>query len=154
MNSNVDLFNPTETHQAIRDLVHQFGQNELEPQATEHDETEKFNEALFRRCGSELNLFGLTVSEADGGAGLDAVAAAIVCEELSRFDPGFGLSYLAHEVLFVNNFYNSANAAQRARYLPGVISGERIAGMALTEPEAGTDALGMRTMAVRQAPRI
>ena len=153
MNSNVDLFNPTETHQAIRDLVHQFGQNELEPQATEHDETEKFNEALFRRCGSELNLFGLTVSEADGGAGLDAVAAAIVCEELSRFDPGFGLSYLAHEVLFVNNFYNSANAAQRARYLPGVISGERIAGMALTEPEAGTDALGMRTMAVRQGDR-
>jgi isovaleryl-CoA dehydrogenase len=148
-----DLFNPTETHRAIRDLVHQFGLNELEPQAAEHDEVEKFNDGLFRRLGRELNLFGLTVSEEHGGVGLDAVAATIVCEELSRFDPGFGLSYLAHEVLFVNNFYHCANAQQRERYLPGVISGERIAGMAMTEPEAGTDVLGMKTTAERRGDR-
>jgi isovaleryl-CoA dehydrogenase len=145
-----DLFNPTETHQAIRDLVHQFGENELEPQAAEHDAEEHFNEALFRRLGSELNLFGLTVPESEGGAGLDAIAEVIVCEELSRFDAGFGLSYLAHEVLFVNNFMHSGSPAQRARVLPAVISGERIAGMAMTEPEVGTDVLAMKTTAEKR----
>jgi isovaleryl-CoA dehydrogenase len=148
-----DFFNPTETHRAVRDLVHQFGTSELEPQAAEHDDLETFNEPLFRRLGQELNLFGLTVPEEDGGAGLDAVAPVIVCEELSRFDPGFGLSYLAHEVLFVNNFAHSSSKEQRQRYLSGVLSGERIAGMAMTEPEAGTDVLAMKTVAVRKGDR-
>ena len=148
-----DLFNPTEVHQAVRDTVHQFGRAELEPQAAEHDEAERFNRELFRRLGSELSLFGVTVPEREGGAGLDPVATAIVCEELSRFDPGFGLSYLAHEVLFINNFYYSANEQQRARILPGVLSGERVAGMAMTEPDAGTDALGMKTVAERRGDR-
>lgn len=145
-----DLYNPTEMHQALRETVHQFGLKEVDPQAAEYDETEGFNEALFRRLGSELNLFGLTVPEADGGADLDAVATVIVCEELSRFDPGFALSYLAHEVLFVNNFYFCASAQQRERYLPGVLSGEKIAGMAMTEPDAGTDVLGMSTTARKE----
>lgn len=148
-----DLFNPTETHKAVRETVHQFGLAELEPQAAEHDEVEKFNEPLFRRLGSELNLFGVTVREEDGGIGLDPVASVIVCEELSRFDPGFGLSYLAHEILFVNNFYHCANDEQRARVMPGVLSGERIAGMAMTEPEAGTDVLGMKTTAELRGDR-
>ena len=153
MSDYPDLFNPTDIHEAVRETVHQFGQAELEPQAAEHDELEKFNEPLFRRLGSELNLFGLTVPEQEGGVGLDAVAAAIVCEELSRFDPGFGLSYLAHEILFVNNFYHSANSAQRERYLDGVLSGQCIAGMAMTEPEAGTDVLGMKATAERRGDR-
>ncbi len=147
---STDLYNPTEIHQAIRDTVHQFGQAELEPQAAEHDDEEKFNELLFRRLGSELNLFGVTVSEDDGGVGMDPVASVIVCEELSRFDPGFGLSYLAHEILFVNNFYYSSNEEQRERFLEDVLDGTRIAGMAMTEPDAGTDVLGMKTSAVRK----
>ncbi len=148
-----DIYNPTEIHQAVRHTVHQFGEAELDPQAGAFDASENFNEALFRRLGSELNLFGLTVPEEDGGVGLDAVASVIVCEELSRFDPGFALSYLAHEVLFVNNFYNCANAAQRDRFLADVISGKRIAGMAMTEPGAGTDVLGMKTTAKRRGQR-
>jgi isovaleryl-CoA dehydrogenase len=148
-----DLFNPTEIHQAVRDTVRQFGLAELEPQAAEHDEAERFNLDLFRRLGSELNLFGLTVPEEEGGVGLDPVATVIVCEELSRYDPAFGLSYLAHEVLFVNNFYHCGNEEQRARILPGVISGERVAGLAMTEPEAGTDVLGMKTTAEKRGDR-
>jgi isovaleryl-CoA dehydrogenase len=151
--SSFDLFNPSETHQAIRDLVHQFGEKELEPQAAQHDADEKFNETLFRRLGSELNLFGLTVPEAEGGAGLDGVAPVIVCEELSRYDPGFGLSYLAHEVLFVNNFMHSGSPEQRRRVMPGVLSGARIAGLAMTEPEVGTDVLGMKAVAVKRGDR-
>lgn len=148
--ASFDLYNPTETHRALREMVRQVAQTELEPQAAEHDEAESFNEELFRRFGRELNLFGLTVPEEDGGAGLDAVAAVIVCEELSRVDPGFGLSYLAHEVLFVNNFYHSASPEQRRRYLPSVLSGNSITGMAMTEPEAGTDVLGMKTTATKR----
>ncbi len=77
--ATIDLFNPTETHHALRDMVQKFGQAELEPQAAEHDEEETFNEPLFRRLGKELNLFGLTIPEEEGGAGLDALAVAIVC---------------------------------------------------------------------------
>lgn len=150
---SADIYNPTETHRAIRNMVRQVGAAELEPHAAAYDATEGFNEPLFRRLGQELNLFGITVPEADGGVGLDAVASVIVCEELSRFDPGFALSYLAHEVLFVNNFYHCANDEQRARFLPDVISGKRIAGMAMTEPGAGTDVLGMRTIAEKRGDR-
>lgn len=148
-----DIFNPTEEHRQLRENVHRFSETEVEPQAAAHDETEKFNLALFKRLGTELGLFGLTVSADDGGAGLDATASVIVNEELARCDPGLALSYLAHEVLFVNNFYHSSNAEQRSRYLPKVISGEWIGGLGMTEPEAGTDVLGMRTTAVRKGDR-
>jgi len=148
-----DIFNPTEEHKQLRETVHRFGETELEPQAAEHDEKEKFNLELFKRFGSELGLFGLTVPADDGGAGLDASASVIVHEEFSRYDPALTLSYLAHEVLFVNNFYHSSNADQRQRYLSRVISGEWIGGMAMTEPEAGTDVLAMRTTAARKGDR-
>ncbi len=150
MTQRFDLYNPTEAHATIREMVRSWGEEHVEPQAREHDETEKFNEGLFRRLGSELGLFGVTVAEEHGGVGLDAVASVIIIEELSRFDPGLMLSYLAHDILFVNNFYHTANPEQREHYLPRVISGEWIAGMAMSEPGAGTDVLGMTTRAVRQ----
>ncbi|QYY60817.1 acyl-CoA dehydrogenase family protein [Leptospira interrogans] len=145
-----DLFNPTENHLALRENVAKFAKENMDTQAKEHDDYETFNLSLFRRIGSELGLFGVTVPEEDGGMGMDAVAAVIIHEELSAYDPGFTLSYLAHEVLFVNNFYHSSNAAQRAKYLLKVISGEWIGGMGMTEPGAGTDVLGMRTIAVKK----
>ncbi len=145
-----DLYNPTEAHQALREVVRAWGLEHVEPQARAHDESETFNEPLFRRLGSELGLFGVTIPEEDGGVGLDAVASVIIIEELSRFDPGLMLSYLAHDILFTNNFYHCANDEQRARFLPAVISGASIAGMAMSEPGAGTDVLGMTTRAVRR----
>ena len=148
-----DLFNPTDEHRQLRDTMRRFVKEELDPQAAAHDDREEFNLELFKRLGSEMGLFGLTVSTELGGAGLDPVASVIVIEELSRADPGFGLSYLAHEVLFVHNFYNSGSPAQHQRYLGKVLSGEWIAGMAMTEPEVGTDVLGMRTVARRQGDR-
>ena len=104
------------------------------------------NVELFRKLG-ELGLLGITVPEADGGAGMDTVAAVIVHHELSKYDPGFCLAYLAHSMLFVNNFYHCSNAEQRARYLDKTIRGEWVAGMGMTEPGAGTDVLGMSTTA-------
>jgi isovaleryl-CoA dehydrogenase len=148
-----DIFNPTEEHRQLRDTVRRFGDTEVEPQAAAHDEAESFNQELFKRFGEELGIFGLTVAADDGGGGLDATASVLVHEELSRFDPGLTLSFLAHEVLFVNNFYHSANPAQRDRYLGKVLSGEWIGGMAMTEAGAGTDVLSMRTKAVRKGDR-
>ena len=142
------LFNPTEEHRMLRQMVADFARREVDPQAAEHDERGVLNVELFRKLG-ELGLLGITVPEDDGGAGLDAVAAVIVHHELSKYDPGFCLAYLAHSMLFVNNFYHCSNAEQRARYLPKVISGEWVAGMGMTEPGAGTDVLGMSTTAVR-----
>ena len=145
---SLDLFAPTPEHRLLADTVWQFVTDEVEPQAAQFNREERFNLALFRRCG-ELGLLGLTVPEADGGAGLDATAAVLVHEALASADPGFALSYLAHSVLFVNNFQRNASAAQRHRFLPAAMSGAKIGGMCMTEPEAGTDVLGMRTTARR-----
>jgi isovaleryl-CoA dehydrogenase len=88
------------------------------------------------------------VPEEYGGAGMDATAAVIVHEELSRYDPGFCLAYLAHSMLFVNNFFYCSNDDQKARYLDKVISGEWVGAMGMTEPDFGTDVQGMTTTAV------
>lgn len=133
----------------LRETVRRFTEQEIEPQAEEHDQTGTLNVALLRRAG-ELGLLGLTIPEADGGAGMDATAAVIAHHEMAKSDPGFTLAYLAHYVLFVNNFSNGANAEQRARLLPGVLSGEKIGAMGMTEPGAGTDVLGMSTVAERK----
>lgn len=139
---------PTDEHAMLRDTVRQWARGDVERQATEHDQAGKLNVGLLRKAG-ELGLLGVTIPEADGGAGLDAVASVIVHEELAYADPGFTLAYLAHALLFVNNFYYAGNAAQRARYLPRVLTGELIGAMGMTEPSAGTDVLGMGTVAHR-----
>jgi isovaleryl-CoA dehydrogenase len=145
---HLDLFAPTPEHRLLAETVAEFVATEVEPQAAAYNRDEKFNLALFRRA-AELGLLGLTVAEEDGGAGLDATAAVIVHEALATADPGFALAYLAHSVLFVNNFYRNASPPQRRRILPPVLSGAWIGGMCMTEPEAGTDVLGMRTTARR-----
>ena len=148
MSDDGTLFDPTPEHAMLRRTVRDLVDREVEPQAEEHDETGTLNGPLLRTCG-ELGLLGITVPEEDGGAGMDAVAAVIVHHELARSDPGFTLAYLAHAMLFVNNFYWASNSEQRGRYLDKVIAGEWVAGMGMTEPAAGTDVLGMQTTAVR-----
>lgn len=144
-----DIFNPTEEHKLLRQMVREFVVNEVEPQALEYNENEKFNIYLFRKLG-ELGLLGLTVRLEDGGAGMDAVASVIVHEELAASDPGFALAYLAHSILFVNNFYQNASNNLKNKYLSKVISGEYIGGMCMTEPDAGTDVLSMKTKAIKK----
>ena len=143
------LFNPSEEHALLRQTVAELSRREVEPQAAEHDAKGQLNVALFRKLG-EMGLLGITVPEEAGGAGMDAVAAVIVHHELSKHDPGLCLAYLAHSMLFVNNFYHCSSVEQRERYLPKVLSGEWVAGMGMTEPGAGTDVLGMSTTAVRK----
>jgi isovaleryl-CoA dehydrogenase len=144
-----DLENPTEEHRMLRHMVRDFARDVVESQADEHDRSATLNVPLLRRCG-ELGLLGITIPESDGGAGLDALAAVIVHHELAKSDPGFTLAYLAHAMLFVNNFYYAGNAEQRERYLPKVLTGEWIGAMGMTEPSSGTDVLGMKTVARRE----
>ncbi len=144
-----DIFNPTPEHQQLREMLRSFVEREVEPQALEHDRTETFNLPLFKKLG-ELELLGVTLGEEVGGAGLDATAAVIAHEELAAADPAFTLSYLAHSMLFANNLYVNGNEAQRQKYLPSACTGERIGGMCMSEPGAGTDVMGLRTEARRE----
>jgi isovaleryl-CoA dehydrogenase len=138
----------SDEHQLLRQTVRQFVATRVEPQAMEHDQTGTFNRGLLHELG-KLGLIGVTIPEADGGANLDALASCIVHDELSYSDPGFALGYLAHALLFVNNFYWAGNAAQRCRVLPKVLSGEHVGAMGMSEPAVGTDVLGMQTTATR-----
>ncbi|HXC53227.1 MAG TPA: acyl-CoA dehydrogenase family protein [Candidatus Limnocylindrales bacterium] len=143
------LFAPTPEHAMLRETVRRFTENEIEPQAEQHDADGVLNVGLIRRCG-DLGLLGLTIPEEHGGAGMDAVAAVIAHHEMAKADPGFTLAYLAHYLLFVNNFFHAASDEQRERLLPGVLSGEVIGAMGMTEPAAGTDVLGMQSTAERR----
>ncbi len=144
--SAFDLENPTEEHGMLRQVCRDFANKVLEPQADAQDRAGHLNVELMRRVG-ELGWHGITVPEEFGGAGMDAVAAVIVHHELAKADPGFTLAYLAHAMLFVNNFFFAGNDAQRKKYLPKVLSGEWVGAMGMTEPSCGTDVLAMRTTA-------
>ena len=142
----MDIANPTEESVMLRAMVRDFVNESVEPQAHDHDKHERFNIELLKSMG-EMGLLGITASEEYGGAGLDAIAAVIVHEELSASDPGFALAYLAHSMLFVNNLEFNGNMEQKERIMPKVCSGEWIAAMAMSEPDAGTDVLGISTTA-------
>ncbi len=152
MSDPFDLCNPTPEHLMLRELVADFTAREVEPQAEAQDRKQELNLPLFRTLG-ELGLLGITVPEEWGGAGMDATAAVIVHHELSKSDPGFCLAYLAHAMLFVNNFFHCSTDEQRRRYLEPVLSGEQVGCMGMTEPGHGTDVLGMTTTARRAGDR-
>lgn len=143
-----DIFNPSEEHSSLREMIRAFAEKEVDPQAQEFDKNEQFNIELFRKLGG-LGLLGITAPMAYGGSEMDATAAVIVHEELSSADPGFCLAYLAHSMLFVNNLSVNGNEAQKAKYLPGACDGSKVGGMCMSEPGAGTDVLGMSTVAKR-----
>ena len=139
----------SEEHRMLQDTVRQFAQQELAPSIEKLDHEEGFNRNSFFKMG-ELGLLGITVSEEDGGAGLDAVAATLTMEEMGAVDASTTLSYLAHSILCVNQIGKNGSLEQKKQYLPKLIRGEWIGGMGMSEPDAGSDALGMKTRATRQ----
>lgn len=136
----------------LRDMVANFTTQEVEPQAETYDQKQCLNVELFKKLGG-LGLLGITVPAEAGGSGMDSVAAVIAHHELSKADPGFTLAYLAHSMLFVNNFFYASNDAQKKRYLEPVLTGEWVGGMGMTEPGHGTDVLGMRTVAEKKGAK-
>lgn len=140
------IFSPTAEHEMLRQLVRKFSEEELEPGARLRDHNEYFDRKIFSRLG-DLGLLGITAPDEYGGAGMDAVAAVLVHEEISAVDPGIALAYLAHSMLVVNNLAQNADDDQKLRYLPRLCSGEWIGAMAMSEPEVGTDVLSMKCRA-------
>ncbi|NBO39004.1 isovaleryl-CoA dehydrogenase [bacterium] len=129
--------------------VRAFAAKELAPHADELDREERLAPGIFKKLG-DLGILGITIPEEFGGAHLGAKAMVSVMEELSYAEPGTCLSYLAHSLLFVHNLAQNGSKEQCDRYLPGCVTGELVAGMAMTEPGAGSDAVGMATRAVRE----
>ena len=139
----------SDEHNQLQQTVRALARSLLAPRIEELDHEEGFHREAFRKFG-ELGLLGITVSADDGGAGLDAIAATLAMEELGAVDASTTLSYLAHSILCVNQIATNGSADQKAKYLPKLLTGEHIGGMGMSEPEAGSDALGMRTKAEKK----
>ena len=141
-----------ETADMIRSSVESFAQAEIAPRAEEIDASNEFPRDLWPRLG-DLGLLGITVEEEEGGSGLGYLEHCVAMEEVSRASASVGLSYGAHSNLCVNQIRLNGTQAQRARYLPRLISGEHVGALAMSEPSAGSDVVGMRTRAERRGDR-
>ena len=135
-----------ETMDMLRATVRTFAAREIAPIAAAVDANNEFPRELWPRLG-DLGLLGITVDEADGGAGLGYLAHCIAMEEISRASASVGLSYGAHSNLCVNQIRRFASADQKARYLPKLITGEYLGALAMSETSAGSDVVSMRLRA-------
>jgi len=142
-------FRLSEEQQMLKDTVARFVEEEITPQAALWDEEETFPSETFRAMG-DLGLFGISVPEAYGGSGADFLSCLLAMEEISKGDAGLATSWGAHTVLCTESIYRNGTEAQRHRYLPGLVDGSKIGALAITEPEAGSDAMSMRTRAEKQ----
>ena len=132
----------------LRETVRSFATDHIAPRAAEIDETNLFPSDLWPQLG-ELGLLGITVEEEYGGSNLGYLAHVIAMEEISRASASVGLSYGAHSNLCVNQIRRWGNAEQKQRFLPKLVSGEFLGALAMSEPGAGSDVMGMRTTAIR-----
>ena len=142
-------FDLSEDQRSIRDMVRSFARNEIAPHAASWDEAQHFPRELFARLG-ELGLLGVIIPEEHGGAGLGYVEYVLVLEELGAADGGIGLSVAAHNSLCTNHLYHFGSDELKREFVPRLATGEWIGAWGLTEPEAGSDAGGTRTTAVRE----
>src|SRR5262245_56553102 len=138
---------------AIRDSVHQFAADEIAPRAAEIDRSNDFPADLWRKMGS-LGILGVTAEEEYGGAGLGYLEHVVAMEEVSRASASVGLSYGAHSNLCVNQIRRNGSAAQKKKYLPKLISGEHVGALAMSEPGAGSDVVGMKLRAEKKGDRF
>ncbi len=130
----------------IRETVARFADEAIAPRAEEIDRADAFPRDLWPQMG-ELGLHGITVPEADGGLGLGYLEHVIAIEEVSRASASVGLSYGAHSNLCINQIARWGTQEQKAKYLPGLISGEHVGALAMSEPGAGSDVVSMKLRA-------
>ena len=142
-------FEFSDEQQQLRKNVREFAEAEIAPHVLEWDENQIFPLEVIKKCG-ELGFLGAIFPEELGGAGLSYIDYAIIIEELARVDPSVGLIVAAHNSLCTNHIFTAGNDEQRAKYIPKLATGEWIGCWSLTEPEAGSDAAGTRSTAVRR----
>jgi len=143
-------FSFTDEQNQLRRSVREFAESEITPHVMEWDEASRFPLELIPKLG-EMNFLGVIFPEQYGGAGLGYVEYVIVIEELSRVDGSIGLIVAAHNSLCTNHIYKFGSEEQRKKYVVPLAQGKKLGCWSLTEPEAGSDAGGTRTVAVRNA---
>ncbi|HEY8331519.1 MAG TPA: acyl-CoA dehydrogenase family protein, partial [Pseudomonas sp.] len=142
-----------ETIDMLRDQVRAFVTSELAPRAAAIDHDNLFPADMWKKFG-EMGLLGVTVAEEYGGAGLGYLAHVVAMEEISRASASVALSYGAHSNLCVNQINRNGNPAQKAKYLPKLISGEHVGALAMSEPNAGSDVVSMKLRADKKGDRF
>jgi len=153
------MFNATMTFDlgedvnALREMVHRWAQDRIKPIAGQIDQSNAFPAELWTEMG-ELGLLGITVPEADGGAGMGYLAHVIAVEEIARASASVSLSYGAHSNLCVNQIALNGTDAQKAQYLPGLISGTDVGALAMSEAGAGSDVVSMKLRAEKRNDRF
>ena len=145
-------FDLGETADMLRGSVETFAADEIAPRAAEIDRSNDFPADLWRKMG-DLGVLGITVEDEYGGAGMGYLEHCVAMEEISRASASVGLSYGAHSNLCVNQIRKNGTEAQKRRYLPGLISGEHVGALAMSESGAGSDVVGMRLRADKRGDR-
>jgi len=143
-------FSLNEEQRAVLENADRFGREQLYPLAQKMDDEEWWPEEIMPRMG-ELGFLGITIAPEYGGVGMDILSAGLIEQAFSRWNHALALSWVAHDNLCANNIYRNASEALKQKYLPRLCSGEHIGALGLTEPGAGSDALGsMRTKAIKK----
>ena len=142
-------FHLSEEVEALRDMVHRWAQDRVKPMAAEVDRTNSFPAELWKEMG-DLGLLGITVPEEYGGAGMSYLAHVIATEEIARASASVSLSYGAHSNLCVNQIKLNGTDEQKRKYLPGLISGEHVGALAMSEAGAGSDVVSMKLRAEKR----
>lgn len=145
-------FQLTDEQRMIRETVRKWTVNELGPLQEKIDDEDWFPPDFFRKC-AEIGILGITMDPKYGGLGGNVLMQTLAIEEMSRICPALAMTYGAHSNLCANNIHKNANEALKQKYLPPLIAGEKIGALGLTEPNAGSDAMSMRTRAVKRGDK-
>ena len=145
-------FQLTDEQRMIRETVRKWAVNELGPLQEKIDEEDWFPPDFFKKC-AEIGILGISIGEKYGGLGGDVLMQTLAIEEMSRICPALAMTFGAHSDLCANNIYKNASDALKEKYLPPLIRGEKIGALGLTEPNAGSDAMSLRTRAEKKGDK-
>ena len=146
-------FDLGETVDLLRDTVRSFSDDEIAPRANLIEQNNDFPKDLWTKLGN-IGVLGITVEEEYGGAGMGYLEHVVALEEISRASAAVGLSYSAHSNLCVNQLRLNGNEEQKKKFLPELISGEKVGALAMSETGAGSDVVGMKTIATKNGDRF